>query len=754
MRNSRRLIIIAAILVLSSLVVLADPPIPFNYPMSTPHYQLQNEEQIFVCPTDSLIVMADWRDFRLGYRQVAIGRSTDGGNTWNDSLIRTNFQVEERQSDPTMAVDNDGNFYISVLDYDPNFDDDSSYITFIKSTDKGVSWTGPYPVVPLPGPYFEDKQFIAVDRTGGPYEGNIYVAWARFPNPNRIMFARSVDGAISFEDTLIVGPNVDFSYCGGPAEWDAGQFAFPFVGSNGDVYVSWVGTYLDSSDCTYHSELMLATSTDGGQSFTPRRHIKETWGNWGVVDGNVDVYNMPICAVDISGGPFDGDLYISYANVDTSNPAYYDYNIEFIKSTDNGASWTEPIYINDDYKGPGAMYDQFHPWMICNEEGTLITIWYDQRTDPVNHFLFDVFAAYSFDGGESWTTNHRISSVSVDPNELKKGTYEPKEVPYAPDYSSPPPAVPVRSSRAGKIAEYIGVTAFKDHINATWTDTRNGNQDVFGANWVLPLLKPRLIYPADQQYLFEVDAFNWATTWKHDDDRYQIEVATDDQFVDLVISETVTESSYSPATALGDGTYYWRVQAFKISDGTPSELSDVHEFTIDSYVPPVPALIYPGDGSVVYNDSLPTYTWSLGEVPTSIVYYQLEVSTDPTFTDNGVKRTYAWLTDTTYEAPDPVRVDSIYYWRVKAENQFGIDAGFSTAGQFTFERFLCGDLNDDGDVNILDIVNLINYKYKEGPEPDPLISADVNSDGNVDILDIVRLINYKYKEGPEPDCPD
>ena len=34
--------------------------------------QLNNEEQVFICPTDSNIIIANWRDFRNGYRQVGI----------------------------------------------------------------------------------------------------------------------------------------------------------------------------------------------------------------------------------------------------------------------------------------------------------------------------------------------------------------------------------------------------------------------------------------------------------------------------------------------------------------------------------------------------------------------------------------------------------------------------------------------------------------------------------------------------------
>jgi hypothetical protein len=67
--------------------------------------------------------------------------------------------------------------------------------------------------------------------------------------------------------------------------------------------------------------------------------------------------------------------------------------------------------------------------------------------------------------------------------------------------------------------------------------------------------------------------------------------------------------------------------------------------------------------------------------------------------------------------------------------------------------YICGDVTDDDEVNILDIVFLINYKYKSGPAPEPLTCGDVNSDESVDILDIVYLINYRYKAGPEPNCP-
>ena len=64
----------------------------------------------------------------------------------------------------------------------------------------------------------------------------------------------------------------------------------------------------------------------------------------------------------------------------------------------------------------------------------------------------------------------------------------------------------------------------------------------------------------------------------------------------------------------------------------------------------------------------------------------------------------------------------------------------------------CGDIEADGLINILDIVYLINYIYKAGPEPRPMNNANVDGEGEINILDIVYLINFIYKNGPEL-CP-
>lgn len=64
--------------------------------------------------------------------------------------------------------------------------------------------------------------------------------------------------------------------------------------------------------------------------------------------------------------------------------------------------------------------------------------------------------------------------------------------------------------------------------------------------------------------------------------------------------------------------------------------------------------------------------------------------------------------------------------------------------------YICGDPNQDSTVNIVDVVFIINYIFKGGPEPVPLASGDVNLDQEVNVVDVVYLIGYLFKGGPEP----
>jgi hypothetical protein len=63
-----------------------------------------------------------------------------------------------------------------------------------------------------------------------------------------------------------------------------------------------------------------------------------------------------------------------------------------------------------------------------------------------------------------------------------------------------------------------------------------------------------------------------------------------------------------------------------------------------------------------------------------------------------------------------------------------------------------GDANVDGKVSVSDVVFLINYLFKGGPEPWTAYS-DVNGDLKISVSDVVYLINYLFKSGLKPVPP-
>ncbi|SYZ71806.1 exported hypothetical protein [Candidatus Zixiibacteriota bacterium] len=73
-------------------------------------------------------------------------------------------------------------------------------------------------------------------------------------------------------------------------------------------------------------------------------------------------------------------------------------------------------------------------------------------------------------------------------------------------------------------------------------------------------------------------------------------------------------------------------------------------------------------------------------------------------------------------------------------------------GTLSILQGLCGDVNNNGVINILDVSYLINFLYKHGPAlPNPYL-ADCNGKAGLNILDVSYIINFIYKHGPAPIC--
>lgn len=68
--------------------------------------------------------------------------------------------------------------------------------------------------------------------------------------------------------------------------------------------------------------------------------------------------------------------------------------------------------------------------------------------------------------------------------------------------------------------------------------------------------------------------------------------------------------------------------------------------------------------------------------------------------------------------------------------------------QYSFS--LIGDVTGDELINVSDVIFLVNYLYKEGPAPSPLILGDVNCDDEINLGDLVYLVSYLYEGGTQP----
>ena len=68
--------------------------------------------------------------------------------------------------------------------------------------------------------------------------------------------------------------------------------------------------------------------------------------------------------------------------------------------------------------------------------------------------------------------------------------------------------------------------------------------------------------------------------------------------------------------------------------------------------------------------------------------------------------------------------------------------GRSYSGRFRISSTPQGDVNDDGAIDVLDVVIVIGIIIETHiPTDDELAAADMNNDGMVDVLDIVILVN-------------
>src|SRR5919198_1077948 len=267
----------------------------------------QNEPAVGVDPRNTNVIVGSSNDYcgvfasdgtfiGLGVVWLGYYRSEDGGASFTSSLVpgypgdnspyaarahvRTAFS-----GDPVLAWDNHGRLFAGsessgdVAGTAKTFGDvwvgtyenpggtngatTNDGKEFVRSIDVAQGSAAPN----LLGK-FHDKTAIEVDRTGGPCDGNVYFAWARFTGntPNgfnsSVYFVRSTDHGQTFSSPMKLSQTVHDI-----------QFPDIAITGNGHVYVTY-RQFADVRSNSTQDAIAYNASTDCGASFSAAKVIQ------------------------------------------------------------------------------------------------------------------------------------------------------------------------------------------------------------------------------------------------------------------------------------------------------------------------------------------------------------------------------------------------------------------------------------------------------------------------------------------------
>ena len=423
----------------------------------------QAEPAVAVNPRDPQVIVAGAADqcyggerqypFSQSQGWLGLYRSIDGGGSWQASLMPGYdggatagvTSADCGQADATMAFDRDGRLFYGALCPDLKADealvdfhivvstlyqDGSRYVrTVVVDGDRTGS---PDPLT------FPDKPNVAVDITGGPRDGTVYVAYSACPvpfclsGPGTIEVVRSTDSGETFSRPVTIGAGGS-----GRARPD---FADVAVGPDGAVYLT--ATTIDVARGS--GEVLLSRSVDGGATFTPFTVVAETkpfnsqqfagTGNGALTASSDQPNNLPCgdgayaCSSGFTFSPIrtlsavaadtDG-VHVAWSAQQPSGQAKV-----FVQSSPDGASWPTPPVVVDPVENGHQWYPD-----IGSADGVLRVVFYDSRADrayapdlpPGNTRdgmssgpSVDTYEARSRNGGRTWT-GRRLSTVSQQP---------------------------------------------------------------------------------------------------------------------------------------------------------------------------------------------------------------------------------------------------------------------------------------------------------------------------------------------------
>ena len=350
--------------------------------------RVDNEDETYVVvnPTNTNQVVA----FSNLASENSIFRaySTNGGTTWTRGTVATNVACCDAQA----AWDTFGNLFMIYINASVN------QINVILSTDGGATFSAPLTV----GTGSVDQPSIAVG------QGSVWVDW----NSSGNMVARGapvtglgVFGPFGAQQAI---PSASGSFGGiavGPGP-NGGKVIVTYESPTGGQGPATIYSNTDADGLGaggFGARVTVTTTNVGGFDFIPAQSGRSIDAEAGVVwDG--------------TGGAFNNRIYLVYTEetVNENN----DTDIMVRRSTDDGATWSAAVRVNDDPASP--IRSQFLPYITLDRTtGTVGVAFYDCRNDsgvpgsggtnatPNDDAEF--FGSYSTDGGATWAPNVRLS---------------------------------------------------------------------------------------------------------------------------------------------------------------------------------------------------------------------------------------------------------------------------------------------------------------------------------------------------------
>ena len=399
----------------------------------------QSENSLFINPEneDELLNSnnsTDWDGITANVLFGANDRySEDGGVSWAGEIQGAG---NVNQGDPSVVIGTNGWWYTGKINND--FGQSVAY-----SSDHGQNWHDvTVSTVPVPGSDILDKNHLWADNSvTSPFQGRLYDAWTNFvngsPNFHQIELSRSEDHGLTWSPPVNISLGVVPGYmC---------QGVNLQTGPNGEVYSVFAIYDAWPAD---ESAIGFTRSLNGGSVFMPAtrifHNIKGIRTSGTSKDMRVNSY--PSMAVDISNSPHKGTIYVVWTNIGVPGVnTGTDIDIYFMRSSDQGSTWTAPSKVNQDPSGLGKQH--FLPWITCDPvTGNLCVIYYDDRN--VSSAQCETWISYSYNSGDTWT-DMKVSDVAFTP-------------------------VPIPGLAYSYFGDYLGITSRNMMAYPIWTDNRNG----------------------------------------------------------------------------------------------------------------------------------------------------------------------------------------------------------------------------------------------------------------------------------------